>query len=98
MLAARPQKITFGEMRDDMGVHGVLVYCADYRCGHSVALSADRWADDIRLSDIEPRFVCAACGKRRSRSFAGLVDCCRAGPHLDRVRERFRPQLTIIPN
>jgi hypothetical protein len=33
MLAARPQKITFGEMRDDMGVHGVLVYCADYRCG-----------------------------------------------------------------
>jgi hypothetical protein len=35
----RPQKITFGEMRDDMGVRGVLVYCADYRCGHSVALS-----------------------------------------------------------
>ena len=64
MLAARPQKITFGEMRNDMGVHGVLVYCADYRCSHSVALSADRWADDIRLSDIEPRFVCAACGKR----------------------------------
>ena len=24
MLAARPQKITFGEMRDEMGVHGVL--------------------------------------------------------------------------
>jgi hypothetical protein len=31
MLAARPQKITFGEMRDEMGVRGVLVYCADYR-------------------------------------------------------------------
>src|ERR1700747_3233765 len=59
----RPQKITFGEMRDDMGVRGVLVYCADYRCGHSVALSADRWADDVRLSDIEPRFVCAARGR-----------------------------------
>jgi hypothetical protein len=27
MLAARPQKITFGEMRE-MGVRGVLVYCA----------------------------------------------------------------------
>jgi hypothetical protein len=38
---------------DEMGVHGVLVYCADYGYGHSVALSADRWADDIRLSDIE---------------------------------------------
>jgi hypothetical protein len=64
MLAARPQKITFGEMRGDMGVHGVLVYCADYRCSHSVALSADAWPDDMRLSDIEDRFVCAACGKR----------------------------------
>jgi len=26
--------------------------------------SADRWPDDVRLSDIEPRFVCKACGKR----------------------------------
>ena len=30
----------------------------------SGASSADRWADDIRLSDIEPRLVCEACGKR----------------------------------
>jgi hypothetical protein len=42
-------------------LRGIAVYCADYRCGHSVALSADRWADDVRLSDIEPRFVCSAC-------------------------------------
>jgi hypothetical protein len=27
-------------------------------------LSADRWPDDLRLSNIEPRFVCGACGKR----------------------------------
>jgi hypothetical protein len=57
-VADRPQKITFGEMRD-MGVRGVLVYCADYYCSHSVALSADRWPDDI-----ESRFVCKACGRR----------------------------------
>jgi hypothetical protein len=63
MLADRPKKITFGEMRD-MGIRGVLVYCADHHCSHSVALSADQWPDDVRLSDIEPRFVCAACGKR----------------------------------
>jgi hypothetical protein len=25
---------------------------------------ADQWSDDMRLSDIEPRFICAACGKR----------------------------------
>jgi hypothetical protein len=46
------------------GVCGVLIYCADYRCSHSVALSADRWSDDLRLSDVEPQFVCGACGKR----------------------------------
>ena len=50
----RPQKITFGEMRE-MGVRGVLVYCADYHCSHNVALSADRWPDELRLSDLEPR-------------------------------------------
>jgi hypothetical protein len=64
MLAdARPQKITFGEMRDT-GVRGVLVYCADFHCSHSTVISADRWPDDIRLSDLEPRFVCGACGKQ----------------------------------
>jgi hypothetical protein len=36
----RPTKITFAEMRD-MGMRGLLVYCADYRCSHSVAVSAD---------------------------------------------------------
>jgi hypothetical protein len=33
----RPQKITFGEMRST-GVRGVLIYCADYRCSHSIAV------------------------------------------------------------
>jgi hypothetical protein len=27
-------------------------------------LAADQWPDDVRLSDIEPRFICSACGKR----------------------------------
>jgi hypothetical protein len=59
----RTQKITFGEMRA-AGVRGVLIYCTDYRCSNSIALMADQWSDDLRLSDIEPRFVCSACGKR----------------------------------
>ena len=58
----RPRKITFAEMRD-MGVRGILVYCADYQCLHSIAISGDAWPDDVRLSDIEARFVCQACGK-----------------------------------
>jgi hypothetical protein len=28
-----------------------------------MALMADYWPGDVRLSDIEPRFVCSACGK-----------------------------------
>ena len=48
----------------DQGVGGLLIYCADYGCSHSLAISGDRWPDDLRLSDIEPRFICGACGKR----------------------------------
>jgi hypothetical protein len=59
----RPVKITFAVM-GDMGVRGVLVFCADFRCGHLVTLNADRWPDAMRLSDIEPRFTCTACGRR----------------------------------
>jgi hypothetical protein len=59
----RRTKITFGEMRAS-GLSGVMVYCADYRCSHLVKLNADRWHDQVRLSDIEGRFVCKSCGRR----------------------------------
>jgi hypothetical protein len=42
----------------------VLIYCRDHHCSHHVEISADRWPDDVRLSDIESGFVCTACGKR----------------------------------
>jgi hypothetical protein len=58
----RPQKITLGEMRA-AGVRGILVYCADYKCPHAVRISADRWPDETRLSDLESLFVCQACGR-----------------------------------
>lgn len=61
----RPQKITFGEMRSGRdGTRDILVYCADYRCSHSIAMSADCWGDELRLSDIERLFVCRQCGRR----------------------------------
>jgi hypothetical protein len=31
-------KITFGEIRES-GVRAILVYCSDFRCSHSIALS-----------------------------------------------------------
>jgi hypothetical protein len=39
--SARPQKITFAEMRD-VGVRSLLIYCADYHCSHSVAVGGRR--------------------------------------------------------
>jgi hypothetical protein len=59
----RPTKITFGEMRDS-GARGLLVYCQNYQCCRSTAISGDRWPDGIRLSDIEPPFTCQGCGKK----------------------------------
>jgi hypothetical protein len=52
----RPQKITFAELRSQC-VRGLLVFCQDYRCSHNVTVNGDRWPDDIRLSDIEDRFI-----------------------------------------
>jgi hypothetical protein len=58
-----PPKITFADMHD-MGVRGVLVYCPDHHCSHLVTMSGDQWPDEMRLSDLEPQFVCSTCGKR----------------------------------
>jgi len=57
------RKITLGEMRAS-GVRGLLIYCSDFRCSHSTAISADGWPDHVRLSDIEPRFTCQTCGHK----------------------------------
>jgi hypothetical protein len=70
----RPQKITFGQMRE-MGVPDVVVYCRDYRCSHNVAMRADRWPDHVRLSDIEP--LCEVCGRRGADV---RPDFCRGKP------------------
>jgi hypothetical protein len=84
-LSRRPQKITFGEMRSS-GVRGVLIYCADFHCSHSIAISADRWPDDVRLSDLEPLFICQACGQRGAdvRPYFGWDKEARASRHRNR--------------
>jgi hypothetical protein len=42
----------------------LLIYCSDYHCSHWTAMSAERWPDDVRLSDLEPLFTCQVCGQR----------------------------------
>jgi hypothetical protein len=61
-LVKPQQKITFGEMRAS-GIRNLLIYCSDYHCSDWTAISGDQWPDDIRLSDLEPRFTCQACGR-----------------------------------
>jgi hypothetical protein len=46
------------------GVRYVLIYCRDYRCDHHAETNADGWPDDVRLSDIEPKFTCTRCCQR----------------------------------
>jgi hypothetical protein len=46
MLTYQP-KITLADMRAS-SVRGVSIHCA-YRCSHSIAISADRWPDDVCL-------------------------------------------------
>jgi len=55
-MTTNPQKPSFGELRKS-GVRDVLTSCRDHRCSHHIAISADRWPDDVRLSDIERDFV-----------------------------------------
>ena len=62
----RQRKITLGEMRIS-GTRGLLAYCCDYHCSHSLKLAPERvdgWPDEVRISDIEMRFVCTRCGLR----------------------------------
>jgi hypothetical protein len=60
----REQKITLGEMRTNNGPRRLVVYCSDFKCSHSVVVDAASWGDDVRLSDLEPKFICSACGRR----------------------------------
>ena len=57
------EKITFGEMRAS-GASRIIVHCGDYKCGHSVTMYPALWPDNVRLSDLEERFVCTVCGHR----------------------------------
>jgi hypothetical protein len=57
------QKIPLGEMQAS-GLRRLLVYCGDYKCAHHVEINANRWQDHVRLSDLEPLFVCQVCGHR----------------------------------
>jgi hypothetical protein len=59
----------------------------------------DRWADDVTPSDVEPLFLCSACGKRGSGRFQ-LGPKFGSGDRLsmnDKPRRRFYSGDAIDP-
>ncbi|MEH2569535.1 hypothetical protein [Bradyrhizobium sp. AZCC 2289] len=58
-----PTEITLGEVRSS-GPRRLLVYCGNYRLARSVVINSDQWSDDIRRSDLEPRFSYKAWRRR----------------------------------
>jgi hypothetical protein len=58
----RQQKITLGEMRESGPTR--LIVLRPLKCAHSVVISSERWPDHVRLSDLEPKFICQVCGHR----------------------------------
>jgi hypothetical protein len=73
-MTAYPQKITFGELRET-GVE-------DQHCTHHVTVSANRWPDRVRLSDIELDFVGTAWRQARRGGTAEVLARAR-GYRLD---------------
>ena len=63
--------------------------CRDHRCSHHVEISADRWLEDVRLSDIEPGFVCTACGWVNS-------ECCSLQCQLRSETDRIGAPPRIV--
>lgn len=59
----RQQKITLGKCLAGDPTR-LIVYCSDVKCSQSVVIEASPWADDVRLSDLEPKFTYKACGRR----------------------------------
>jgi hypothetical protein len=80
-MVERPEKITFAEMRA-AGVRRVLIYCRDYRCSHLniVPDDADRWPNELLISDIEDKFVCTTCGRRGADIRPDWQSAERMGP------------------
>lgn len=60
----RTQKITLREMLSNDAPRLLIVYCADFKCSHPVIVSSDLWPDHVRLSDLDPKLNCKACGRR----------------------------------
>jgi hypothetical protein len=82
----RPQKITAAGVRAQ-GVRGLLIYCADYRCSHSIAISGRPLELRECVADIlaGENWKCPAICERgiaRRDPHRGVGDAAHASLHL----------------
>ena len=73
----------------------------DYHCSHSIAISGDRWPDDLRLSDVEGQFARRACGFRNLARAMGAGGYATAGlsffvAEVDLRSQTSRPNVNPI--
>lgn len=82
----REKKITLEAMRSE-GERDLIVFCLNHKCSHSAKISGDGWPAHLRLSDLEPMFVCKACGLRGAE--------VRPAPRNEHVKEHIRQARSI---
>ena len=94
------QRITFGEMRAS-GVRGVLIYCSDFRCSRSVAISGDRWPRKFNMPKIATILACSLVASvfsfgAQARDFCGQG--FHRGPSGACVDNGVPTRLVVTPN
>lgn len=57
-MVGHVEQMTFREMRA-AGVTAYYLLLLRFKCSHHAVISAGQWPEDVRLSDIEPQFVCS---------------------------------------
>jgi hypothetical protein len=77
------QKITFAEMRAT-GVRGLLIYCSDFRCSHSTAISGTDGPMTFGYPILK-RDLFAGLATRRAPT-SGRLSAGKKGPDARRLR------------
>ena len=69
------------------GASRIIIHCGDYKCGHSVTMYPALRPDNVRLSELEDRFVCTVRGHRGADVRPGRHRhrCLSKRPHRGKI-------------
>jgi hypothetical protein len=69
-----PKRVYLSLRPSEQSIRGILMYCARYHYSQWIAVNAGARVEDVRLSNLEARFVCKACGDRGAMNSARRRD------------------------